>query len=55
MFMGQIGDKFGARRTFGYCLIAAGFSMITFGNWSDFGMLSLLLFLNGAFQVYISK
>ena len=50
MFFGQLGDKFGARRTFGYCLIAAGVSMFTFGNWNSFGLLSFLLFLNGAFQ-----
>ena len=28
MFFGPYGDKFGARRTFGYCLIAAGISMV---------------------------
>lgn len=50
MFFGPYGDKFGARRTFGYCLIAAGISMLTFGNWSSFNVLAFLLFLNGAFQ-----
>ena len=28
MFFGPYGDKFGARRTFGYCLVAAGISMV---------------------------
>ena len=28
MFLGPIGDKYGARRTFGFCLIAAGISMV---------------------------
>ena len=28
MFLGPIGDKYGARRTFGYCLIAAGLAMV---------------------------
>jgi hypothetical protein len=28
MFFGPIGDKLGARLTFGYCLLAAGFSMV---------------------------
>ena len=50
MFFGPLGDKFGARRTFSFCLIAAGISMLTFGWWSSFHMLALLLFLNGSFQ-----
>lgn len=49
-FFGQIGDKFGARKTFGICLVLAGISMITFGAWSSFNILCLLLFFNGAFQ-----
>jgi MFS family permease len=28
MFFGPYGDKFGARKTFGFCLIAAGISMV---------------------------
>lgn len=54
MIFGPLGDKFGARRTFGCCLIAAGASMLTFGAWSSFNMLAILLFLNGSFQVTIS-
>lgn len=50
MFFGPLGDRFGARRTFGVCLILAGISMLTFGNWSSFSVLVVLLFLNGAFQ-----
>ena len=50
-FFGAQGDSFGARRTFGYCLILAGISMTTFGLWSSFNILALLLFLNGAAQV----
>ena len=50
MFLGPLGDKFGARRTFGVCLILTGVSMITFGLWSNFYVLALLLFLNGCFQ-----
>ena len=51
MIFGPLGDKFGARRTFGCCLIAAGASMISFGAWSSFNILAILLFLNGSFQV----
>jgi len=51
IFLGSLGDKYGPRKTFGICLILAGLSMITFGNWSDFNVLAGLLFLNGAFQV----
>ena len=51
MFFGPVGDKYGARKTFGSCLIAAGLAMITFGFWDSFLILSLLLFLNGSFQV----
>jgi sugar phosphate permease len=51
MFLGPLGDRFGARRTFGFCLIATGVSMFSFGSWSSFSMLVLLLFLNGSFQV----
>ena len=28
MFFGPLGDRYGARLTFGYCLIAAGISMV---------------------------
>ncbi|CAF0803345.1 unnamed protein product, partial [Didymodactylos carnosus] len=49
-FFGSIGDKYGARRTFGYCLIGAGVSMLTFGWWSAYSTFLVLLFLNGAFQ-----
>lgn len=49
-FFGSLGDHYGARRTFGYGLIGSGFSMLTFGWWSDYSVFLLLLFLNGAFQ-----
>ncbi|KAK3101363.1 hypothetical protein FSP39_003025 [Pinctada imbricata] len=50
MLLGPIGDKFGARKTFGVCLIASALSMITFGMWSQYYMFILLLFLNGTAQ-----
>ncbi|CAF0748459.1 unnamed protein product [Adineta steineri] len=49
-FFGSLGDRYGARRTFGYGLIGSGISMITFGWWSDYRILFVLLFLNGACQ-----
>ncbi|CAF2989569.1 unnamed protein product [Rotaria sp. Silwood2] len=49
-FFGSLGDRYGARRTFGYGLIGSGISMITFGWWSDYRLFLFLLFLNGAFQ-----
>lgn len=49
-FLGAQGDKFGARKTLGFCLIMAGVSMITFGFWSEFNVFAILLFFNGAFQ-----
>ncbi|CAF1019288.1 unnamed protein product [Rotaria sordida] len=49
-FFGSLGDRYGARRTFGYGLIGSGMAMITFGWWSDYRLFLLLLFLNGAFQ-----
>lgn len=33
MFLGPLGDTFGARRTFGFCLIAAGVSMVKSFNF----------------------
>ncbi len=30
MLLGQIGDKYGARKTFGICLVMAGVSMVNF-------------------------
>ncbi|XP_046354292.2 putative glycerol-3-phosphate transporter 5 [Haliotis rufescens] len=50
MLLGPLGDRFGARRTFGFCLILSSLSMITFGYWSSFSMLFLLLFINGSAQ-----
>ncbi|CAF1101653.1 unnamed protein product [Rotaria sordida] len=49
-FFGSLGDRYGARRTFGYGLIGSGMAMITFGWWNDYRLFLLLLFLNGAFQ-----
>jgi sugar phosphate permease len=53
MFFGPLGDKFGARRTFGVCLILSGFTMISFGSWSHFNVLALILFINGSVQVFM--
>ncbi|XP_046574029.1 LOW QUALITY PROTEIN: sugar phosphate exchanger 3-like [Haliotis rubra] len=50
MLLGPVGDRFGARKTFGLCLILSSLSMITFGYWSSFSMLFLLLFINGTAQ-----
>jgi len=49
-FFGSLGDRYGARRTFGFGLIGSGLAMLTFGWWSDFKVFLVLLFLNGAFQ-----
>lgn len=51
IFFGAQGDQIGARRTFGCSLVLAGISMSTFGLWSSFNILAILLFLNGASQV----
>lgn len=51
IFFGAQGDQIGARKTFGWSLVLAGISMSTFGNWSSFNILAILLFMNGASQV----
>ncbi|XP_033746111.1 putative glycerol-3-phosphate transporter 5 isoform X1 [Pecten maximus] len=50
MLLGNVGDKFGARRTYGVCLILSAISMFTFGQWSNVYMFAGLLFMNGAAQ-----
>lgn len=50
IFFGTQGDQIGARRTFGCSLVLAGISMSTFGMWSSFNVLAMLLFMNGASQ-----
>ncbi|CAD5124449.1 DgyrCDS12731 [Dimorphilus gyrociliatus] len=52
MFLGAVGDRFGARRTFAITLFISALSMITFGNWSSFYILVTLLFINGAAQAH---
>ncbi|XP_067929281.1 sugar phosphate exchanger 3-like isoform X2 [Watersipora subatra] len=49
---GSLGDTFGPQRIFGFCLIASGLSMVTFGLWSSVEALCLLLFLNGLAQCW---
>ncbi|XP_005098766.1 putative glycerol-3-phosphate transporter 5 [Aplysia californica] len=50
MILGPLGDKFGARKTFGFCLVLSGMSMVFFGNFSNFFVFFALLFLNGTAQ-----
>lgn len=50
ILLGSIGDKIGARKTLGICLILSGLSMVSFGFWSNFYMFAFLLFINGAAQ-----
>ncbi|XP_041347592.1 putative glycerol-3-phosphate transporter 5 isoform X2 [Gigantopelta aegis] len=52
MFFGHVGDRFGARVTFGICLILSALSMVSFGYWDDLYMLMILLFLTGAAQAH---
>ncbi|KAL8592244.1 hypothetical protein ACOMHN_030919 [Nucella lapillus] len=51
MLLGPLGDRYGARRTFGICMVLSALSTMTFGIWSSTSMFALLLFLNGTFQV----
>ncbi|CAI9720523.1 glucose-6-phosphate exchanger SLC37A2-like [Octopus vulgaris] len=50
ILLGSVGDKIGPRKTFGFCLVFSGLSMMTFGMWSNFSMFFILLFLNGTAQ-----
>jgi len=50
IFLGQLGDKIGARRTFGFALILSGCSVMFFGNSSSFFLFFVMLFLNGSAQ-----
>ncbi|XP_025108745.1 putative glycerol-3-phosphate transporter 5 isoform X1 [Pomacea canaliculata] len=50
MVLGQLGDKFGARQTFGIGLLLSGLSMISFGWWNNFNLFWVLLFINGTAQ-----
>ena len=50
LFYGSIGDQLGARKTFTACLLGSAFSMVTFGWWSSFYFLCVLLALNGSCQ-----
>ncbi|XP_054751908.1 uncharacterized protein LOC129257572 [Lytechinus pictus] len=48
--LGSLGDRAGARKTLGFCLILSAFSMVSFGFWPNFYILCLHLFINGAAQ-----
>ncbi|XP_076447736.1 uncharacterized protein LOC143284689 isoform X2 [Babylonia areolata] len=50
MVLGPLGDKFGARRTLGCCLMLSAVSMLSFGYWSNLYMFCIFLFLNGTAQ-----
>ncbi|RUS90660.1 hypothetical protein EGW08_001560, partial [Elysia chlorotica] len=50
MVLGPLGDKYGARKTFGVCIILSALSMISFGYFSNFVIWFILLFLNGTAQ-----
>ncbi|XP_013395114.1 putative glycerol-3-phosphate transporter 5 isoform X1 [Lingula anatina] len=50
MFLGSLGDRFGARKTFALSLIVSGLSMISLGQWSSYHIFIVLLFINGTAQ-----
>lgn len=50
MVLGSIADHMGPRRTVAICLGIAGISMFSFGSWDNFGILLVLIFINGAAQ-----
>ncbi|XP_059177585.1 uncharacterized protein LOC131956955 [Physella acuta] len=50
ILLGPLGDRFGARKTFGVCMMLSALSMISFGYFSSFAVWFLLLFLNGTAQ-----
>ncbi|BFZ08995.1 hypothetical protein BsWGS_12034 [Bradybaena similaris] len=50
IILGPVGAKYGARKTFGICLMLSALSMIPFGYFSSFAVWFLLLFLNGTAQ-----
>ncbi|XP_071477098.1 sugar phosphate exchanger 3-like [Diadema antillarum] len=50
IILGSVGDRFGAQRTLGCCLILSALSMVCFGYIPSFYMLCLHLFINGAAQ-----
>lgn len=50
IILGPLGDRFGARKTFGVCMMLSALSMISFGYFSNFMIWFILLFLNGTAQ-----
>ncbi|XP_030855909.1 glucose-6-phosphate exchanger SLC37A2 [Strongylocentrotus purpuratus] len=48
--LGSLGDRVGARKTLGFCLILSALSMVSFGYWPNLYILCLHLLLNGAAQ-----
>lgn len=50
MTLGTAADRMGPRRTVTICLGIAGLSMFSFGSWDNYGVLLVLIFINGAAQ-----
>lgn len=50
MVLGSAADRMGPRHTVTICLGIAGISMFSFGSWDNFGILLILIFINGAAQ-----
>eukprot|EP00794_Sanderia_malayensis_P006013 gene6013-6711_t len=50
MLLGNLGDKYGARKILATNLVMSALSMVTFGFWKNLYILAFLLFVNGAAQ-----
>lgn len=50
MVLGSTADRMGPRHTVTICLGIAGISMFSFGSFDNFGILLVLIFINGAAQ-----
>ncbi|CAH1782477.1 unnamed protein product [Owenia fusiformis] len=50
IFLGQLGERFGAGKTFGICMCLSGVSMVMFGQVSNYYVMLTLLFLSGSSQ-----
>jgi len=50
MLLGNLGDKYGARKILALNLVMSALSMVTFGFWKSLFIMAILLFANGAAQ-----
>ncbi|XP_065066800.1 uncharacterized protein LOC135692557 [Rhopilema esculentum] len=50
MLLGNLGDKYGARKILAANLVMSALSMVTFGFWRSLYVMAFLLFANGAAQ-----